>query len=426
MPLRLLLPLLLVVGCQIERTDRADDAESVSTAPLDVEGAARALGPLEPEPTPAAEEAARRDTSWRAFARRDDGQPPAPSDDGGSRADTAAYARALALPLAGAADSTALLYAQILLDRAGFSPGQVDGLWGQNTEKAIHWLQRAAGLDATGRLDRATLGRLVRMADAPARPDSLLATVVLSAEDVEGPFEPLPEDVYERAEMERLYYTSLAEALGERYHASPDLLRRLNPGRPLDSLRAGDSLRVPAVGAASERPQREVERIVISDGGRYLHALDGAGRIAYHFPATLGAEYDPSPSDTLSVTNIAPDPSWHYQPDILADVPDSAEEAVLPPGPNNAVGVVWMQLSKEHYGIHGTSAPGTIGHVSSAGCVRLTNWDAAFLADRIEPGIEVAFRDTSGRGPAERPPLRSAAPAASGMPESERARPSGG
>jgi lipoprotein-anchoring transpeptidase ErfK/SrfK len=218
----------------------------------------------------------------------------------------------------------------------------------------------------------------------------------LTEADVEGPFVDIPEDIYDKAEMECLCYESLAEKLGELFHTSPDLIRQLNPGVELSSLAAGDELRVPNIRDSSAAAQGTVARLVVSGEGHYLHALDSGGRILYHFPTTLGSSYDPSPGGTHTVRSITRDPWWHYQPDILEHVDSSEPDARIPPGPNNAVGRVWMALSKQHYGIHGTSAPETIGYTTSAGCVRLTNWDALFLADRIESGVAVEFRDTSG------------------------------
>lgn len=416
-PLLALLAALALAGCQIENrsAERPADTPTATTS-----ATATTAGIAGRTPTDADVEDARRDTSWRGFARRSADYTPAgratadTSAASGTtatraprteelplRADTAAYAEALRLPLSGDADGRAVLYAQILLDRARFSPGQIDGLWGQNTEKAVFWLQRREGLDASGTLDRETLDRLLRLADAPEQPASLLTVHTLTQEDVEGPFEEIPEDIYAKAEMDRLPYEDVAEKLGERFHVAPSLLREWHGGgdrsRSLDGLAAGDTLRVPNLRDGA--PSASVERLVVSDGGRYLHALDADGRIVRHFPATLGAEYDPSPSDTLEITSITHDPSWHYQPSILADVDDSEDDAMIPPGPNNAVGAVWMALSKEHYGIHGTAHPETIGHTASAGCVRLTNWDAETLAGLVGEGTEVAFRDTDGQDP---------------------------
>ncbi|MEP0547947.1 MAG: L,D-transpeptidase family protein [Rhodothermales bacterium] len=401
--LLVLLSLVLLAGCQLEnRSADRPDAPPVTNADAEVS----VYGDSDRTPTDADVEAGRRDTSWRGFAGReadyavDTAQPdsmraPQPAAPRPTRADTAAYAEALAVPLSADTDGRAVLYAQILLDRARFSPGQIDGRWGQNTEKAVYWLQRREGLDASGTLDRPTLQRLVQLADAPRSPDSLLVLRTLTEDDVEGPFEEIPDDIYAKAEMERLTYQSVGEKLGEAYHVAPSLLREWRGGA-LDGLAAGDTLRVPNL-----RPptfEAEIDRLVVSDGGRYLHALDAQGRILAHFPSTLGSDYDPSPSETQEIVSITDYPGWHYQPDILADVDDSEEDAHIPPGPNNAVGVVWMELSKEHYGIHGTAYPETIGHTASAGCVRLTNWDAQTLAKHVEPGIEVAFRGTDGRG----------------------------
>jgi lipoprotein-anchoring transpeptidase ErfK/SrfK len=295
------------------------------------------------------------------------------------------------LPLRGDPEGPSVLRAQILLDRALFSPGIIDGRWGTNTEKAIYWFQRREGLPATGHLDRRTFEQLVRAAGEPER---LVREHRLSERDVEGPFVEIPDDIYEHARLDCSCYESLSEKLGELFHASPDLLRKLNPGVELSSLAAGTTIRVPAIreqhAALSTRPSR----LVISDEGRYLHAVDGEGRILFHFPATLGSTYDPSPTGDFRVVRIAEDPWWHYQPSILAHVDDDEEEARIPPGPNNAVGMVWMALSEPHYGIHGTAAPETIGYASSAGCVRLTNWDALFLSRRIAPDTPVEFRDT--------------------------------
>jgi lipoprotein-anchoring transpeptidase ErfK/SrfK len=295
------------------------------------------------------------------------------------------------LPLAGDVAGPSVVRVQVLLDRAVFSPGVIDGRWGRNTEKAVYWLQRREGLPATGVVDEVTWQRLLELA---GQPQELIQLHVLSGEDVAGPFVDLPDEWYDRRDMECQCYESLAEKLAERFHLSEQLLQQLNPAADLNALEAGELLRVPAVDRPAAPPQPgAVARIVVSDGGRYVHALGQGGRILYHFPATLGAAYSPSPTGDYRITAIAHDPSWHYQPALLAGVDDDEPDAVLPPGPNNAVGVVWMQLSRPHYGIHGTSAPETIGYATSNGCVRLTNWDAHFLSHRIAEGTPVEFRD---------------------------------
>ena len=314
------------------------------------------------------------------------------------------------LPLGGAVAGPSVVKVQTLLDRAGFTVGEIDGRWGDNTELAVVWLQKAMQLPPTGLVDAATLRALAGRA---GEPDSLLTTVTLTAVDVRGPFRPLPADIYAKAELDRLGFESLSEALGERFHAAPALLQRLNPGTPLDSLAAGARLRVPNV-AGAPAPRDRVARLVVSGRDGYLHALAADGTVLFHAPVTLGAGYDPSPQGDFRITAVARNPSWHYQPGILESVPDDREDATLPPGPNNAVGVVWMALSEPHYGIHGTNAPGTIGTATSSGCVRLTNWDAARLAGLVRTGTPVRFRDITGRDGAAQD--SSQAPAAAARP----------
>lgn len=298
------------------------------------------------------------------------------------------------VPLGGDVAGPSVLKAQTLLDRAGFSVGEIDGRWGDNTELAVVWFQQAAGLPATGLVDAATLRALVGRAGSP---DTLVAEATVSAADVRGPFRPIPADIYERAELDRQGFETVAEGLGERFHVAPALLERLNPGVTLDStLAAGTRLRVPNV-AGAPRARDRVARIVVSGRDGYLHALADDGAVVFHAPVTLGGSYDPSPQGDFRITAVARNPSWHYQPAILESVPDDREDAMLPPGPNNAVGSVWMALSEPHYGIHGTSAPSTIGTATSSGCVRLTNWDAERLAGMVRAGTTVRFRDITGR-----------------------------
>jgi lipoprotein-anchoring transpeptidase ErfK/SrfK len=371
-------------------------------------------------------EAARLNMDWREFVERDTTAGAAGDTTASGAASTSdeswdditaesVNSGAVSLPLSGDVQGPSVLRVQILLDQVRFSPGIIDGRWGSNTEKAVYWLQKREGLPATGHVDSRTWERLVELA---AESSELVRTVTLSADDVSGPFVTLPEEYYDRRDMDCQCFESLAEKLAETYHTSEDLLGKLNPDVDLNAVQAGQQLNVPHVssgGGAQSRPSQAsggaaaqdtsaarqgqtggtgtVARIVISDGGRYLHAMDASGRILYHFPATLGSDYSPSPTGDYSITNIAHDPTWHYQPDLLEGVDDDEPDAVLPPGPNNAVGVVWMQLSRPHYGIHGTSAPETIGYATSNGCVRLTNWDAEFLSHRVEPGTTVEFRD---------------------------------
>jgi lipoprotein-anchoring transpeptidase ErfK/SrfK len=348
------------------------------------------------------------------------------------------------LPVSGDAQGPSVLYVQVLLDRSPFSPGILDGKWGKNTRKAVYWLQRSAGMEATGEVDSLTFLRLV---DLAGRPDRYIRTVRLTESEVSGPFVDIPEDIHAQAELECMCYGSALEKVAERYHAAPELLEQLNPGRALDSLAAGDSLRVPNVpegelalrdsagrgdaGRAADTtdpdttgagtaaragttgdpadstrlsPGGEVAKIVVSIDGFYIHALDDEGRLLYHFPTTVGSRYQPSPTGEFTIASIAFDPWFHWQPTLFDEVPDTEEDERIPPGPNSPVGVVWMALSKDNYGIHGTGEPATIGYASSHGCVRLANWDARFLAERVRAGVPVVFRDV-GAEDAEAEPV---------------------
>lgn len=289
--------------------------------------------------------------------------------------------------------------AQLLLDRSPYSPGILDGAWGKNTEKAVYWMQKSEGLKATGTINQETFKRLYELAGTP---DKMIVEHKLTEKDVSGPFIKIPGDIYEQAKLDCMCYESLKEKLGEMFHIDPELLQRLNPKVKLDELKAGNTIYVPNL----QNPFREdetktggatsakVEKLIVSDGGHYVHAVDKDGKIIYHFPSTLGSTYAPSPSGDWKVNVVAPDPAWHYQPALLTGEPDNKPDAMIPAGPNNPVGVVWIDLTKEHYGIHGTAAPETIGYATSHGCVRLTNWDAVFLADKVGKGTLVTFTDT--------------------------------
>jgi lipoprotein-anchoring transpeptidase ErfK/SrfK len=296
------------------------------------------------------------------------------------------------------ATGAATLHVQILLDRGFFSPGIIDGSWGANAARALAFFTRPDGDErlvgktpaTAATIDKATYTRLV--AAAGGRP--LLTRYTVTAADVAGPFTPIPELVYDQAKLKCLCYASPAEAIAERFHTSQPLLARLNPKVRLDKLTTGTELLVPNVArenVASAMDTVIVAKLIISKTGFWTHAVDANGRILAHYPSTLGAGYDPSPTGKLRVTYVARDPAFHYQPKLFAEVPDDKPEARLPPGPNSPVGRVWMSLSRRHYGIHGTSSPETIGYATSHGCVRLTNWSALELSEMVEPGTPVEF-----------------------------------
>lgn len=352
-------------------------------------------------------EAGRHDDDWRAALTieappvRDLGldtiEIPETWPDIGTPGYDVAVPEAVSLPLGGDVEGPSVLFVQVLLDRARFSPGVLDGRWDKNTEKATLWFQHREGLDPTGVVDSTTFARLT---EAAGRPASYVVAHVLVENDLTGPYVTIPGDVYAQARLPCLCYASPLEELAERFHVDPAILAELNPGVRFDSLAAGDPVRVPAIEVEPDADTPEIARLLVSGRGFHLHALDAEGRIVHHFPATLGSRYDPSPEGILEVVSIHPDPWFHYQPALLAGVDPSLPPTHLPPGPNNLVGDTWIKLSKPHYGIHGTREPETIGYATSSGCVRLTNWDARLLRERIREGIPVEFEHT--RSTAER------------------------
>lgn len=301
------------------------------------------------------------------------------------------------VPLKGDVSGPSVLKTQVYLDRLNFSVGAIDGRWGRNSSIALWWFQRSRGIDAAdpGALDEPTFRALAAAVNqAPA-----LVQHTLTAEDLKGPFKTMPEDVYDKEKLDCLCHESVQEKLAERFHVAEDFLAKLNPDVDFSALKAGDRIWAANVRPPVEQDRGDIQRVQISIRGNTFNAFDGQGNLIYHAPTTLGSKYDPSPRETLEVKKITFDPWFHYQPKLFHEVDDDEPEANLSPGPNSPVGVVWVALSKPHYGIHGTSDPESIGYASSHGCVRLTNWDAREFARRASPGVKVEFVDTATRQP---------------------------
>ena len=339
-----------------------------------------------------------------------------------------------------------LMQAQVVLDRLGFTPGVVDGKMGVSTVNALKGFQEARGMTVSGELDDPTKQALAQWKNITAT-----RVVTIPADFASDRFAPIPKERKDQVKLEQMSYASLGEKIAERFHTTEAVLADLNPqlvagagslaaptggeggatenmsaaaedsAAPADpakpttatlNYRAGMQLRVPNVGADKFDPaavkdakwsttlqmlgvgteQPIAASIEVDKSDQMLRVLDKSGKLLAQFTATMGSSTYPLPIGTWKIQGNAYNPTWQYDPKLLENADKSDPVMQIPAGPNNPVGVVWIDLSKEHYGIHGTDSPDRIGRAESNGCIRLTNWDAARLAQMVKPGIQAVFK----------------------------------
>lgn len=308
---------------------------------------------------------------------------PAPSETARaepSTPDTIIDQPAVTTPLSSSAreDVAAL---QILLDRAGASPGVIDGRFGSNVDKALLGYRAITGR-ALKSTDTAEIKAQLQATGGPA-----FTTYTLTQEDVAGPFvASIPEDYSAKAKLERLSFTSIPEMLGERFHMDEKYLRALNPEANFN--RVGTIIKVANVGGNAKGV---VARIIADKGNKQVRVLDANGKLIAAYPATIGSSDTPSPTGIHAVSRVALNPNYTYNPKLNFKQGENDKVLTIPPGPNGPVGSVWIALDKPTYGIHGTPEPSKIGKTESHGCVRLTNWDAQELAKIVKAGVPVEF-----------------------------------
>ncbi|HVP12434.1 MAG TPA: L,D-transpeptidase [Phycisphaerae bacterium] len=392
--MRLISCLAIAAGCMLSTTSTAR--------------AQRMLREPQDQPTAEADPGDESDLSDRpegatANADQPSGQAPTPADSSEDQIDAGQPAEPPAsqpesgiVPLLGRAksnrtntaaaptvsDSVAL---QIALDRAGFSPGLIDGNVGRKTQVAIAAFQKSAGLPATGKLDDATRRALAVGSSANG---GLVRRFTLTESDI-AQVGPWPKDWIEKSQVKRLGYKSVAAMAAERGHCSLAMLARLNRGVDLDSLAAGDVVWLPAVEMPASTPKAACIEIDLAQ--KLLRVLDKSGKVVALFHCSIAKDKAKLPKRSCKVAVIAPNPIYIFDPKMWPEVKNLHRKLVIPPGPRNPVGLCWLGLSLDGYGIHGTPEPEMIGKTGSHGCIRLANWDAQRLGKMVRVGMEVRF-----------------------------------
>lgn len=284
-----------------------------------------------------------------------------------------------------AGDDVDVLRLQVFLDYNGFSPGEIDGKWGYNTERGLFVYQKMNGMSPTGQLDSKMMARL------DAFQDGYLLEYTIKQDDVNDRVGSIPRTYPEQSHLSWLPYESRAEAIAEKFHMSQSLLRKLNPNTNFDSIRPGAKILTLNVRDGIDSKRGKVSMIRISKYNKWIMAYDSDGNLMFYYPCTLGSEKDPLPvGKTYEVTTPVKNPPFKYKPENMWD-DELGREYDIPPGPNSPVGNIWIGTTRRSVGLHGTPNPENISKNNSHGCIRLTNWDANQLGQRVAKGVKIEF-----------------------------------
>lgn len=281
------------------------------------------------------------------------------------------------------ASPAAILRAQILLDRAHFSPGEIDARYGSNMRDAIYAYQLANNVESNGIVEVNTWALLNRD-DIP-----VLSSYTITAIDTAGPFVNIPSSMLEKSKLQVLAYSSSTELLGEKFHVNPSLLKNMNTNKNFSQ--ADTVIIIPNV--LSPEPLPVAEKIIVDRSDASVSLIAASGKVIARFPASTGSKHDPLPYGNWLIQGIAKNPIFNYNPKLFWDAHPGSVKAKIAAGPNNPVGLVWIDLSKEHYGIHGTPEPSKIAKTESHGCIRLSNWDALALSIAATPGMQAILQE---------------------------------
>jgi lipoprotein-anchoring transpeptidase ErfK/SrfK len=302
-----------------------------------------------------------------------------------SRQLTAGDINGAEMPKAAKGIQPGIIKAEVLLDRRHFSPGVIDGTGGDNFRKALAAFQASQQIEGKGQLDQATWAKLTDHNDAPTVVD-----YAITEADANGPFTPnIPPKMEDMAKLKNVGYRNPGERLAAKFHMDEKLLRALNPGKTFS--RAGETILVSNV--QREEGQRRAGKVEVDKRSKAVRAVGVSGDLLATYPASIGSQEKPAPSGSYQVRKVVENPTYHYNPEFKFKGVKSKKPFTIPPGPNSPVGSVWIDLTLDSYGIHGTPDPSKVSKAYSHGCIRLTNWDAEELAKLVKKGTPVEFID---------------------------------